>query len=130
MADLVGGQKKRVVIIDDSRVALRTVKDALTRIGCEVDTVSEPSSESLSRSAGADLVLIDINMPQSFGDDIARFLKEVGDITAPIYLFSSLEESELSRRTREANADGYICKAWGLDRLVAEVKTILDLPAD
>lgn len=125
----MGPPTKRVVIIDDSEIILTTVTDELTALGCEVVALQEPSSSLLLEGQKFDLVLMDINMPQAYGDDIARFLKEACGIDAPIYLFSSLPEEELRQRAQEGCADGYFCKSWGVERLVAEVQRILGLSA-
>lgn len=119
---------KRIAIIDDSVVVLNSAAAALTDAGYEVTTMTEPSRSKIIGDRAADLLLVDVNMPEAFGDDVARFLKEVWKITAPIYLYSSLAEEELARRVRAAKADGFVCKAWGTEGLVATVRQILDAP--
>jgi DNA-binding response OmpR family regulator len=117
---------KRIVIIDDSIVVLNSASAALSDAGYEVTTMTEPSREEIVGDRAVDLLLVDVNMPEAFGDDVSRFLKEVWKIPAPIYLYSSLAEAELARRVRDARADGFICKAWGTEGLVATVRQILD----
>ena len=122
---------KRVVIVDDSEVILAMVKDALEDAGCDVVAMTEPTTRAdFVGEQIPDLVLVDINMPQFYGDDLALFLKEALGISAPIYLFSTLDEAELERRAHECGAAGYICKGWGMERLVSIVRDILDLPGD
>ncbi len=116
---------KRICIIDDSVIVLEAVQTALGELGYEIIPLVEPSRKALLGSPPPDLILLDIKMPQAFGDDIARFIREVWGVTTPIYLYSSLPEEELSQRTKEANVDGYICKDWGIARLVTHVKMIL-----
>lgn len=121
--------KARVVLIDDSEIILASIKDALEEIGCDVVAVMEPTRAAFAGEGSPDLILLDVNMPQAFGDDIARFLRETWDITSQIYLYSSLSEEELKTRAREAGADGYICKSWGKARLLQDVRALLGLPA-
>lgn len=121
--------KARVVLIDDSEIILASIKDALEEIGCDVVAVMEPTRAAFAGEGSPDLILLDVNMPQAYGDDIARFLRETWDITSQIYLYSSLSEEELKTRAREAGADGYICKSWGKARLLQEVRVLLGLPA-
>jgi DNA-binding response OmpR family regulator len=118
----------RVVLIDDSEIILASIKDALEEIGCDVVAVMEPTRACFAGENAPDLILLDVNMPQAFGDDIARFLRETWEISSQIYLYSSLSEEELKTRAREAGADGYICKSWGKARLLHEVREILSLP--
>jgi CheY-like chemotaxis protein/HPt (histidine-containing phosphotransfer) domain-containing protein len=120
---------KRVVLIDDSEIILESVKLALEELGCDVEAMPEPARSCFSPETTApDLVLLDVNMPQAYGDDIARFLRDVCELTSPIYLYSSLSEEELGARAAEAGADGFICKSWGRERLIAAVREILGLP--
>lgn len=119
---------RQVVLIDDSEIILASIKDALEEIGCDVVAVTEPSRACFAGESAPDLVLLDVNMPQAFGDDIARFLRDAWDISSKIYLYSSLSEDELRGRAMEAGADGYICKSWGKTRLLQEVRRLLDLP--
>jgi CheY-like chemotaxis protein len=124
----MSSQGKRVVLVDDSEIVLEHVKGALEDAGCAVTAVAEPSRAAFAGARTPDLVLLDVNMPQAFGDDLARFLKDAWGLDGRIYLYSSLAEGELSERARGAGADGYICKSWGVDRLVHEVLRVLELP--
>lgn len=119
---------KRVVLIDDSEIILESVKLALEDLGCDVEAMPEPSRSCFSPESLPDLVLLDVNMPQAFGDDIARYLRDVCELTSPMYLYSSLSEEELEVRARDAGVDGFICKSWGRERLVEVVREILGLP--
>lgn len=116
---------KLIIIVDDSEIVLAAAQNALEEEGFSVQALKEPVSFSIDEDAPPSLVLLDINMPQVYGDDVAQFLKEEWDVKAPIYLFSDLPEPELERRCRHAGADGYICKSWGLKALVEKVREIV-----
>ena len=77
------------------------------------------------QQAQPDLILLDINMPELFGDDVVAFFRGEWHIDAPIYLCSDIPEEELQARAASAGADGYICKGWGLDALVQRVQAVL-----
>jgi response regulator RpfG family c-di-GMP phosphodiesterase len=74
--------------------------------------------------SGFDLILMDVQMPELYGDDVANALRAERDVRTPMYLFSTLDDSELERRAREAQIEGYISKQRGMDHLVAEVAKI------
>ncbi len=120
--------RKRIVLIDDSEIILERIKYVLEDEGCLVTATTEPSRAAFAGARSPDLVLLDVNMPQAFGDDIARFLREAWGLESKIFLYSSLTETELEERARDAGADGFICKSWGIGRLVEEVRAILHLP--
>jgi len=112
--------------MDDSEIFLAVTSHALSDSG--YDVVCARDLEGLAharRGGGSDLVLMDVQMPEAFGDDIALTLREAYGISAPIYLLSSLDEAELAERVQWARVDGYISKEAGLEALVSRVRTIL-----
>lgn len=117
---------KRIVVIDDSEIVLESVKAALAVLDCVVMGTTEPTRQVIQDLRPFDLVLLDVKMPEAFGDDVAVFLREACGVEVPIYLYSSLPEPELVLRSRRSGATGYICKSWGTDRLVERVRELLD----
>jgi len=115
---------KRIVLIDDSEMVLESVAIALEDAGFDVTTMTEPNREEIAGNAPASLILMDVNMPQMFGDDMVDFLQEAWGVRAPLYLFSDIPEDELRSRSEEAGADGYLCKGWGMDRIVDTVRSL------
>jgi CheY-like chemotaxis protein len=116
---------KKILIVDDSEIILEAARDALGRAGHTVVTASTPA-ELVERAEhhAYDLVLMDVQMPELFGDDIATVLRDRG-MTGKIYLFSSLPVRELEMRTRDAQLDGFISKDVGLDAMVVRVGEIV-----
>lgn len=111
----------RILVIDDSEVVLEAAAAALEEAGYEVLTSTAPRAPD----EAIDFVLLDVQMPDVFGDDVARYFREELGVTAPIYLFSSVPEEELRERARAAGATGYLCKGWGLERVVETVRALL-----
>lgn len=116
----------QIVIIDDSRVALRLAKSALEGAGHTVVAMEDPGQFDPTTGIPPDLILVDINMPQFYGDDVVSYFRAEWALSAPIYLFSNVPEDELKQRAEGCGADGYISKNWGLDTLVSKVTGILD----
>jgi CheY-like chemotaxis protein len=116
---------KRILIIDDSPIILAAAEHALVMAGYEVET-REGVEDLVSRTtAGFDLILIDVQMPELFGDDVAAVLRHQREVQTPIYLFSTLPAHELGERAKEAGINGFISKDIGVGHLVAEVNKIL-----
>ena len=72
------------------------------------------------------MILVDVQMPEAFGDDVVLALREGHGVRVPILLVSSLEESELASRTERARAAGYIQKKVGIGELVRRCKQVLE----
>jgi CheY-like chemotaxis protein len=116
---------KRILIIDDSPIILAAAQHVLVEAGYDVDTRSTVTELGEKGASGYDLILMDVQMPELFGDDIAAVLRHERSIQTPIYLFSTLPDHELKRRANDAKIDGFISKDSGMKNLVTEVQKIL-----
>ena len=117
---------KRIVVLDDSPIALELTQSALQDEGFDVAiAIDLREFEARTAEAPADLILVDVQMPEAFGDDVAGTLRGGRGVRTPILLLSSIEEDELARRAREAGAAGWISKQAGLAELVRRVREVL-----
>lgn len=117
---------KRVMIIDDSEFVLKAVKKMLEMAGYDVLTLEHPGGFDPASEKPPDLVLVDINMPEFYGDDVVAYFKEdEWGLSSPFLLYSNLPEYELAERAKACGANGYISKDWGLEGLLSAVKNIL-----
>jgi CheY-like chemotaxis protein len=117
---------KRILLMDDSPIFLEVTRLALETAGYSVACASSLAELENARSEHAtDLVLMDVQMPEVFGDDVALTLRHSYGVTAPIYLLSSLDDSDLAERVAWAQVEGFISKNRGLEGIVAEVQRIL-----
>jgi len=116
---------KRILIVDDSPLILAASKHALVEAGFAVETRTGVEDLGSKGFEGFDLILMDVQMPELFGDDVASVLKLDRAVGTPIYLFSTLPAEELKQRATEARVDGFITKGDGVEHLVAEVQRIL-----
>ena len=117
--------RKRILVVDDSPIVLAAASHVLDGAGYDVETRSGVEELGEKGATGFDLILMDVQMPQLFGDDIASVLRNDRDVKTPIYLFSTLPADELAERARDARVDGYIRKDMSLDHLVDEVRKII-----
>jgi DNA-binding response OmpR family regulator len=125
MNERSGGPRK-VLVFDDSPFVLAVTQDALERAGYLVTTAADLAAFEQARAALApDLILVDVQMPEAFGDDVAATLRGARGVRTPILLVSNMDEGELARRAAEADADGWVSKRLGLPELLRRVKEIL-----
>jgi DNA-binding response OmpR family regulator len=120
-------RRQTVLVMDDSPIVLDVVRASLEAEGFDVFTAANLDELETARAAHPpDLVLLDVQMPEMFGDDVGEVLRNVKDVHVPILLFSSLDEELLAKRTREAQLDGFVTKRAGVKALCARVKGILE----
>jgi DNA-binding response OmpR family regulator len=114
---------KRVLIVDDDQ-GLRTV--LATALGDEGFVVSQ-SGDGLAglrrfESDGADLIILDILMPEMDGLEVCRRIRRKSAV--PIVLLSSRGD-EVDRVTGlETGADDYVTKPFSTRELVARIRAI------
>ena len=116
---------KRILLVEDSPIIQAAVSKALTDAGYEM-TVVTTFEELMSRGIdGFSLILMDVQMPELYGDDVAMVLRRERQVTTPIYLFSTLPPAELAERAHAAGVDGYIHKGEGLEHVLVRVREII-----
>lgn len=125
------GLRKRVLIIDDSQIALLLASDALEKAGYDIRTVLYPADTRVPlmetvNQFQPDLVLTDVDMPLLRGDEFVRILRGNPRFSSmKVFYHSSQRPEELAHHVRSSSADGYIQKSNDLDRLVGRVREIL-----
>ncbi len=118
---------RKILLIDDSALILQVTRAALENAGYTVSTaMTLEAFEEQRRSNPPDLIIVDIQMPEIFGDDLATTLRGAYGEPAPIVLLSSIEEDELARRAEEAGAYAWVTKRAGMPALLAKVKEIFE----
>jgi DNA-binding response OmpR family regulator len=121
-------ERKAILVFDDSPFALALTRAALEAAGFTVAIAADLSSFERQRVAfDPDLILVDVQMPEAFGDDIASTLRGWHGVQVPILLVSSLDQGELERRAQRAQVSGYICKGAGMSELVRRCRELLEV---
>jgi two-component system chemotaxis response regulator CheB len=109
--------------MDDSELVLALVRDSLEARGFEARTaLTLAALESELAEHPPDLLILDVGMPEAFGDEVGMILRGGRSLGIPILLFSTLERAELLRRASEAGLDGAVSKTEGVSALVDEVE--------
>ena len=120
----------RVLVIDDSPMLLELTVRALTAAG--YDAVGAPDLATLDQKLAEgpfSLILMDVNMPEMFGDDVVEYLRQVKKVVAKLVLYSDISEAELDAKTKNSGADGYILKSGGLEGVIGGVMGLIGAPA-
>jgi len=121
------GQRK-VLLIDDSEVALHFASRVLGRAGFEVRTTADVQDlHSVLGGWRPDVILTDVDMPGLTGPELCRMLKSSYETAhVPVVLFSAVPALELEHMARDCEADGFLSKANGLERLPAELELLIE----
>ncbi|NPD24184.1 response regulator [Corallococcus exiguus] len=120
----------RVLVIDDSPMLLELTVRALTAAGYEA--IGAPDLATLNQKLTEGpfaLILMDVNMPEMFGDDVVEYLRTVKGVTSKLVLYSDISEQELEAKVKNSGADGYILKSGGLEGVLGGVMGMIGAPA-
>jgi len=112
----------RVLVVDDEPQILRAMRINLRARGYEVDTAAT-GKQALEMAARhpPDLVILDLGLPDVDGVEVIGGLR--GWSTAPIIVLSGRAESTDKVEALDAGADDYVTKPFGVDELLARVRT-------
>jgi|SRR5712692_4156745 len=116
----------RVLVIDDSAMLVELTTGSLISAGFEAAGVTDLAGlDRQLATSSFDLILVDVKMPEVFGDDVVDFLRNQRKLRAKLILYSHLPEPELSEKAASCGANGYICKADGIEAAIAAVRRFL-----
>jgi two-component system chemotaxis response regulator CheV len=126
-----GVSNGRVLLVDDSKLIIDGVKQALKNSGYAVVTANNgvEALSVLDASAtdeeGIDIIITDIEMPQMDGMTFTRKLREHPIFShLPVIFHSSLSGQASMSSAKSAGADGYVVKN-DVKALVATLKRVL-----
>jgi CheY-like chemotaxis protein len=118
----------KILLIDDSEVSLHFTSQALGRAGFDVRTTADVHDlEAVLGGWRPDVILTDVDMPGLSGPELCRMLKSNYETAhVPVVLFSAKSAQELETMARECEADGYLSKSNGLERLPRELELLIE----
>jgi DNA-binding response OmpR family regulator len=111
----------RVLLVEDDRRVASALRTALKRCGYTV-TLAETAAAALAAEP-ADLVLLDLNLPDRDGLDVCRELRRRSDV-AIIALTARSEENDRVAGLRRG-ADDYVVKPFGMAELHARIDAVM-----
>lgn len=117
-------RKTRVLIVDDEPETLKYVGANLKARGYEVVTAAD-GTEALKRAEEDvfDLVLLDITMPGPDGFAVCQALRQTSIV--PIIMLSARGQEKDKVKALDLGADDYITKPFGIEELLARVRSAL-----
>ncbi|MGW4502718.1 response regulator [Micromonospora sp. NPDC004336] len=113
----------RILVVDDEPQILRALRINLRARGYDVE-VADTGTAALKAAASrpADLVVLDLGLPDIDGVDVIRGLR--GWTAVPIIVLSGRAGSQDKVAALDAGADDYVTKPFGVDELLARIRAV------
>jgi CheY-like chemotaxis protein len=113
-----------VIVVEDEPQIRRFVCDALGKEGCAALQAATARIGLDAAAAGrADLVILDLGLPDMSGIDFIRDLRTWSPL--PILILSARSAEGDKIAALDAGADDYLCKPFGVGELLARVRALL-----
>lgn len=113
---------QRILVVEDEPAIAESVAYALTRDGFSV-TVAATVSAAVALADNADLVVLDLMLPDGSGFDLIARWRRVKQI--PMIVLSSRDAEADRVVALEAGADDYVTKPFSPREVVARVRAVL-----
>jgi two-component system, OmpR family, response regulator RegX3 len=110
----------RVLVVEDEEAIAEPLAEGLRREGFDV-AIARTGGEALAAEA-ADIVLLDLRLPDMDGLDVCRQLRESSDV--PIIVVTARGEEVDRVVGLELGADDYVVKPFGLRELIARIRAV------
>jgi DNA-binding response OmpR family regulator len=119
-----GAAMKRILIVDDEEMIVRTVKAYLDREGFKTYTAYDGDAALQAfDEKGPDLIVLDLMLPKKSGIEVTRAIRMKSSV--PIIMLTA-KAAEADRVVGlELGADDYVVKPFSPRELVARIRAVL-----
>lgn len=117
-------QGARILVVDDEPQIRRSLQVNLESKGYAVET-AETGEEAIGafHNRHPDVIILDLIMPGMGGVDVVRRVRESS--TVPIIVLSAIGDERRKVEALEAGADDYMTKPFGMEELLARIRSLL-----
>lgn len=117
-------ETKKILVVDDEAQIIRVMRRILAAHQYDIRTASDGESAfELFQDWQPDLVVTDLQMPNTDGLVLCRKLREISNV--PIIVLSVRDEEKTIVEALDAGADDYVRKPFGTNELLARVRASL-----
>lgn len=114
----------RILIVEDNISVAKGIAYHLQDIGHAVDVLHDGAeADEFLRSDGADIVVLDVNLPGKDGLQILRAMRTRGD-TRPVLLLTARADVDDRVVGLDAGADDYLVKPFEMAEFAARIRVL------
>lgn len=114
----------RIVIVEDNEPLANAIAYRLRDRGHSADVLTDgDAADRYLAQEGADLIVLDINLPGQSGLEVLKSLRERGD-GVPVILLTARAETSDRVSGLDMGADDYLVKPFEMDELEARIRAL------
>ena len=120
--------KSRILIVEDDQQISRMLTVVLERVGFQIKTVESGASAIREATASRpDLVILDLNLPDTPGLQVCRLLRALYHPSVlPVLMFTGMNQPIDQLKGFAHGADAYLTKPCEINELVGTVSSLLE----
>jgi two-component system, NarL family, invasion response regulator UvrY len=123
---MLGVNKIRVIIVDDHAILRSGINQILSATD-DIEVIGEAANGAeaikLSRQLNADVMLLDISMPDRSGMDVLKYVKSDNNHISVLMLSMHMEE-QYAVRALKNGASGYLCKQSASSDILKAIRIV------
>lgn len=114
----------RIVLVEDNERLAKGIENALRDQGHAVDWIGDGlEAKKFLETEGADVAVLDVNLPGMTGFEIVRALRKQG-ITIPVILLTARTHLDDRVEGLDSGADDYLVKPFEIAELTARIRAL------
>jgi CheY-like chemotaxis protein len=126
VAPITGKKKQKILIVNNSKAIVMLLKHQISQAGFEVVTQFQSIEAMVTIvQEKPDLIILGVEMPELSGPDLCKMIRTRSSLAefaqVPIFLYSTMSESELEKTVQECQASGFIHKTWTMDMVMSKL---------
>ena len=104
---------KRLLLVDDDAIVMRSYRDRLSAHGFQVNTAADGAAAiAILRAARPDLVVLDLMMPNLSGVEVLKFIRSQPKLAAtPVVVLTNVYMNDLGRQATAIGIEKALLKA-------------------
>lgn len=117
-------QEATILLIEDEPEIRRFLRTALPAHGFRLhEAATGQGGLTEAKARNPDLILLDLGLPDLEGDEVIRHIREW--TATPIIVLSARDQEQAKVAALDLGADDYITKPFGVNELLARIRTAL-----
>ncbi len=117
---------KSVLIVDDEKLLVRTLSNALKEVGYKITIAgsAEQAEKYVFGETPFDLILLDNRLPKESGIEVIRRVRD-RSVKSKVILMTAYETPEVKAEAKRLKVDRYLKKPFDLTALLGEIEELI-----